>query len=538
MKVDIVNSNYQSAAFTPKLKAGKVKKIPNFTGMSQVEKDMMNLLYHKRAIEFMKSFEWLKGEIGGILLTAVGTGLVAPIFIGFNPFVSAPKDATPEQKEDVENTKQYTAMRQPISAALAILFQAGVQKYIDKGLDAIFNNPERSKKVFINVDRQILNTDTYIKDKVKKKLLEEENLQKPSYIKSLFNPELKKKRKEYNIKFEQEVDAMKEAQLQTVVDSLKKDHIIHIGTRDLDHETTARLINKQIESYRKDANELIKKDQQKDFYTKRAGILHKNQEHIKEIFKEIPYMESKAALKDYLLAMRDISADEAKRAACKEKLNQINKTVSDAVQILLDKEPKDSEVRTLLEEIMSKPEDMRAHRVERTLKRIESINEVCNKFGGKFIPEEYMNILLSRNSELEKRRTALYAAEIKDVKNADAKVIEEAINKIREACHFDQKDTVLKNLLENTDTFDSNPEKLTDKIYKDIAKAYKKMVENHYKGWNQLTKVGVGVFITLPITCTALNWVYPRFMEIFFPKLAGVKKDKAPEQVNAQGGDK
>ena len=48
----------------------------------------------------MKSLEWLKGEIGGILITAFGTGLVAPIFIGFNPFVKAPKNATPEEKKE------------------------------------------------------------------------------------------------------------------------------------------------------------------------------------------------------------------------------------------------------------------------------------------------------------------------------------------------------------------------------------------------------------------------------------------------------
>ena len=121
MKVDIVNQNYQTKGYAPNLLVSGAKKTTHFTGMSSVEKDMMNLLHHKKAIEFMKSFDWLKGEIGGILLTAIGTGLVAPIFIGFNPFVHAPKNATQKEKDDVKNTKQYTAMRQPVSAALAIL---------------------------------------------------------------------------------------------------------------------------------------------------------------------------------------------------------------------------------------------------------------------------------------------------------------------------------------------------------------------------------------------------------------------------------
>ncbi|MBQ3819571.1 hypothetical protein II810_03905, partial [bacterium] len=69
---------------------------PNFTGspISYIAKITDNLAQAK-TIRYMESLKWLKGEIGGILITAVGTGLVAPIFIGFNPFVKAPKDATP-----------------------------------------------------------------------------------------------------------------------------------------------------------------------------------------------------------------------------------------------------------------------------------------------------------------------------------------------------------------------------------------------------------------------------------------------------------
>ena len=545
MKVDIVNLNTQTGSNLYNSSMKKIKNTPNFTGAKilsndKIENELMNLLHHKKAIEFMKSFEWLKGEIGGILLTAVGTGLVAPIFIGFNPFVSAPKGATEKEKKDVENTKQYTAMRQPVSAALAILFQAGVQKYIDKGLDAVFNNPKRSKKVFINVDRQVINTDTYIKDKVKKKLLEEEKLQKPSYIKSLFNSNLMKKRNEYEARFKQEVDAMKEAQLQTVVDDLKKDHVIHVGkTRTLDHKTTAELINKQIKSYIGDVDKLKKAKSPGRilFYRDRAELLYKNQEHLKEIFKEVPIEESKIALKNYLEAMYQVPSDETKKATCKDELNKVNKKVSEAINALIEKES-NKDVKDLLKEVMDRPEDLRAHRIERTLKRIDSINEISKSYENGFTPIDYEKTLKKRNHILSDLIVDFEDAEIKDVKNADEKVIEQAINKIKKVCQFDEKNAVLKSILENTDTFDSDGEKLTDKIYKDIAKAYKKMVENHYKGWNQLTKVGVGVFITLPITCTALNWVYPRFMEIFFPKLAGVKKNNAPQNVQQQGGDK
>ena len=517
MKVDIVNSNTQIKSNPYNSGVKKLKNTPNFTGMSQIERDMMNMLHHKKTIEFMKSFEWLKGEIGGILLTALGTGLVAPIFIGFNPFVHAPKNATKEEKEDVDNTKQYTAMRQPVSAALAILFQAGVQKYIDKGLDAIFNNPELSKYARLNLDQQVINTDSYIKGNVKK-AMKEEGLSKPSLIKSWFSNEAKEQRRIFTEEFDNRVDKIKSNQLKIVADGIEKDNVIHIGERQLEHKTTAKLINKQIDSYIKDAQALKKTHDQIVFYKDRAQTLIENENHLREIFKDIP-------------------VEEVRKTMDETKLKELYKQVGDSVQVLLDKET-NPKIRTILSEIMSKPEDLRANRIERTLQRIDSIKRLCKNHKDGFTPENYEQVLLDRNKVLSGRIIELKEAKIKETAIADEKTIAEAIEKVKKACTFRKGDSVLEPLLENTDTFGSKAEKISEKIYKDIAKAYKKLVDNNYKSWNQITKIGVGVLITLPITCTALNWVYPRFMEIFFPKLAGVKKDKSLQQVQQQGGDK
>lgn len=535
MKVDIVNSNTQIKSNSYNSGTRKTKNTPHFTGMSQVEKDMMNMLHHKKAIEIMKSFEWLRGEIGGILLTALGTGAVAPIFIGFNPFVHAPKNATPEEKEDVKNTKQYTAMRQPVSAALAILFQAGVQKYIDLGLDAIFNNSKHSKKARLNLDQQVINTDSYIKNNVKK-AMKEEGLSKPSLIKSWFNKEAAEQREVYAEKFDNRVDKIKNDQLQTVADGLEKDNVIHIGKRNLEHKTTARLINKQIDSYIKDAEALKKNYDQIVFYKDRAQTLIENEEHLRNIFKDVPTQKVGDAMTDYIEVMKSVPVDEVKKANCEKELKNLYKEVEKSVQELIDKET-NSKVRTILREIISKPSDLRANRIERTLQRIDSIKRICEPYGG-FSSKNYERALLDRNDVLSERIIELTEAQIKEPKIADEKTIEKAIKKIKKACTFKKGDPILEPLLENTDTFDSKAEKISAKIYKDIAKAYKKLVDHNYKSWNQITKIGVGVFITLPITCTALNWVYPRFMELFFPKLAGVKKDKAPEQGKVQGGDK
>ena len=136
---------------------------------------------------------------------------------------------------------------------------------------------------------------------------------------------------------------------------------------------------------------------------------------------------------------------------------------------------------------------------------------------------------------IAKKITELTEAKIKDTKSANSETINKAIKEIAEKCRFNDKDTASKAIFEGTETFDSNLKKVTKKIYKDISKGYKKLIENNYKSWNQLTKIGVGVLITLPITCTALNWIYPRFMEKFFPKLAGKKETSQTEK---SGGDK
>ena len=55
------------------------------------------------------------GEVQNIIFNSLGTGLVAPIFIKWNPL----------SKTD-EDTRTYSAWRQPISAVLAVVTQAGI----------------------------------------------------------------------------------------------------------------------------------------------------------------------------------------------------------------------------------------------------------------------------------------------------------------------------------------------------------------------------------------------------------------------------
>lgn len=498
MKVDLTKQNYTAnwrANYQQNQKAQAAQ--PQFKGGLSYSERIAESLPHAKTIKAMKSLEWLKGEIGGILITAFGTGLVAPIFIGFNPFVKAPKNATPEQKKENENTKLYTAMRQPISAALAIVFQASVQKYIDKGLDKVFNNPKISKYARTNLDQQELNTKTYIQSKVKK-AMKKDGETKPSLIKSLFSKEAKAQRKAYVENFNAKVENIQNEQIDNIARKFQETGKINIGERYLGWRSTSKLVNDQIDSYIQDARALQKTPEKIAKYINRAELLTNNEAGIRNVFGQI--------------SEQNVTGD---------------------VQKLLAKES-NPDIKTLLQEILNKPEDLRYSRVQRTLQRIDCIKTMC---GGNFTRDKYKNALVERNGILADRIVELTGAKL-DTKTADQKAVKEAIEKIAQQCSFkDVEGSIQRSVLCDTDTFGKDLSKITKKVYKDITKGYKKLVENNYKSWNQFTKIGVGVFITLPITCTALNWVYPRFMDIFFPSLSGAD-EKKPEQAQKIGGNK
>lgn len=449
---------------------------PHFTCNPNIKPQIVEQLPNKKIIKFMEKMKWLKGEVGGILITALGTGAVAPVFIAYNPFVKAPEGASEEKKKDVENTKKYTAMRQPVSAVLAILFQMSVLKPIDKGLDIIFNNPKYAKNLWLPLDQSAMNKSSYIEKDVRK-AMKKENLKFAN--KEDFEKELAKR-----------IKTREREQISRVAAKLKESGQIHIGKRIVDNQTTADVLNTQIDSYIYDANKLKIDDNGLKFYKNRATILVNNEKEIKDILKNIPQDEKQ--IKNYLV----------------ENLNNT----------------KNSDIKTILQEIIDCPDNLRASRCERTIERINCIKRLCDN---KFTPEKYLNIMKEDNAVLDTLAEKLKKAKITDLNNVSESTIQQTIENVSELCTYNSKDKHLSKIFNNTDTFLPNKNELVNKIYTDVTQGYKKVIEGKYKGFNQIAKIAIGLCVTLPITCTALNWVYPRFMELCFPKLAGVKKEQS-----------
>lgn len=480
MKIDKIQQNYYAYPQNQQRQYS-----PSFQSAPLTER-ITNSLAGKNVLKFMKEkLSWMKGEIGGVGMTALGTGLVAPWPIAFNPFVKAPKDATPEEVQDVKNTKIYTAWRQPISAVLAGIFQILAIQPIDKGLDYIYNTPEFAKHFDIDTNQSLVNNDNFVKRTVQKQMKAEGKTAK-SLGKQEFEALLKER-----------VKAYKDKQISDLAEQLKTTHQISVGGELIDNSKVAKIVNEQLDSYIEDATKLKIDKKGLTFYSERAKVLIENEAHIREIFSNLP--KEDAALQEHL-------------------------------KCLLTKES-NRDVRVLIEEILERSPEIRQNRIDRTLARIGKIKELC---GGTYSFDNYMDAMAKRNAELDKVITKLEMSKIKDLRLAEPQVIEKAIKEAIEHCHFEEKNSLLESILHDTQAFNTKKEKLVDKIYKDVAKGYKKFVSNSYKSHNQLWKILIGVCITLPITCNVLNWVYPRFMNLVFPKLAGSKAKQAERQAERE----
>ena len=473
-------------------------KQPNFKGQGiDVTKFIRNNLAGKKFFNTFDKVNAIKGEIGGIVINSIGTGAVAPIVIGTNPFVKAPKGASEEEKKKVRDTKWYTAMRQPISAILAVLFQVGALVPINKWIDKLFNDPELAKYADLHINQSVLNSNMTLKSKAKAQLAKE-GIKKPA-----FWSQDKQAKKDYKAQIKALADKIGAKQIDDLTDSFEQTGKIKIGNEYLDNKSLGKIINKQIDGYIGAAKELKLDNDKLTFYRNRSKVLTDNEDYIRQIFDE-------NVLKTKMKNDTDYAGLEK------------------YIKELLSKERK-PEMKEILQEMLDRPEDVRLNRIHNTLNRIDSIKSVCDD--NKYDIEQYFKSMTDRNAELNKIITDFTNAKKKKKKPIDNKLIKSTMDKIKKVCSYEEGNKFLKGILHDTDTFDSNSNiaKLSKKIHKDVVKGYKKFVSNKFTAISQIIQILIGVGITLPITCNALNWVYPRAMELFFPKLSGVKK---------AGGDK
>lgn len=452
--------------------------------------------------------DFIEGEMGGIVVTAVGTGLVAPFPIAFNPFTKAAPNATKEEKEEVRKTKAYSAWRQPISAVLALFIQAGVQKPIDKLLQNLTNDAENAKAFRGWVLNQTsLNDGKYLERQVEKDILKymsEANLKLEDGNIVNAKGEILGAIADKKAAVKVVKNAVAEQQLKNIADSLAKDGKIMMGGFEIKNSAVAGVVNDTINKYVKRLARL-KKDKL-DYYVDKAKILDANEKEFVELLGE-------DALKDLPRFKKVVDAQEI------EKIDY--KALKQYLEEALDRASND-DVKNEIKRILAKPDAVRETSCNSTIWRIGEIRRVC---GGTFNADTYSTYMKDQNKALQDRINALNDLKFKNLKTVTPEQIKERIAKFADQFLYKDSDDALKKIFNRSSLFSTDPDELAKKVFRDAAETYKEFAGNKFKLFKQMTKILVGVSITLPITCTALNWVYPRFMNIFLPGLAGVKKE-------------
>lgn len=101
------------------------------TKEKEVKKELLSQM--PKSIQLLDKMKNFVGEVPNIIINAVGTGLVAPIFIKHNPLSKADDD-----------TRTYSAWRQPVSAVLAIATQVSMVAPFNNLLNNMTNKGEFS----------------------------------------------------------------------------------------------------------------------------------------------------------------------------------------------------------------------------------------------------------------------------------------------------------------------------------------------------------------------------------------------------------
>lgn len=216
--------------------------------------DTFDKTYMSSLPKFVRGFQYVKhitGEIPISFVNAAGTGIVATAVISNNPF----------SKED-KDTKRYSALRQPVSAVLAILMQLGVILPFNHFVQSLSDRgylPQWMNQVVVHdkraIEKEIKKANPYISKKDLAKAVKE------------------RQQKEYAAAMEQisEKGTLSFKDHQMTTDNFKK--LLNATNEDLMKETTEML--------RHFEGTLTQK------YVERMTFFKDNQDMITSLFKEI-----------------------------------------------------------------------------------------------------------------------------------------------------------------------------------------------------------------------------------------------------------
>lgn len=538
MGIEKIRSDFEAKKATPRLlgKAitnriylGEIKDTTSFTGAgaATVAKDSVKPLKEilleimpGSAKKMVKMHEGM-GEIQNQLINAVGTGLIAPLFIKFNPI-----------SDTDEDTRTYTAWRQPVSAVLAV----GTQCAIVKPFNSIIRDMSDIGYLNQRYNASLFPSENYIK-----KLIKADNPNK-TFTKAELKDEIKK---------------YKDRNKQALSDMISNDKIVFkkteikggktvVSDSPMDDKDFKNLFNETLEKIIKEE----KKERLNAIQTKlpkkiERGIFYHN--YPEESRKVLQRISSKIK---QTYNQSDFAADKIK--VISSELNKEFKDIISELKSEIKTDPKKKEVNTELIKIVNELKNKNTDKDSSAIRilnnkidgMINTVNIVSNKKTTQEIIEYINDHIYERTNSIDEVIDTLKGIQDKltssgiSVKEAQ-RIIDEKIEKSKTDVFTKLKAKGLSEaeILDSSEYYESLATRLKQKagsVANCIGDQLEKHVKSNIDGYKRWTGLGVSLAI-LPVTCWLLNRIYPWFMDLAFPKLSNKTKgakQNAPEEAD------
>lgn len=482
MKIDKVNSDFINNAYLSKQDDKTVAKKLGFTG--NTPQAVLEKAINKKNTPILRGINRLRnniGELQDICINATGTGLLAPIFIKYNPL----------SKTD-EDTRTYSAWRQPVSAGLAILTQGLITIPVVQVIKNMANNGYLNEECNLTPFRD----KTYIEKLIKKR-----------------HPNLNKKQLE---KYVSEYLKSNNGDLQSTIASLKQDNTVYYTFRKIlkgktnneDHQLSKRVKmdpQKYANLLNRTVDDMIKSEQvqldrcEKEKYTKRLAQ------------SEYYRTNSTEAL--------DLLNDMKQKINSTENITEIKKQLKAKFKNLKSNKA-NSHLLSMIEETIALASAGKSDMLEKVNKMEVHVHKHMNK-----TPEEVVAaVKASLKERIDAHRGVIeFLNKVKDAIKDGKTVsqIEEMFTKEVEDYH--QKAVRLN--------FKNKESRLKDKKFShEVANKLKTLTQKHIDGVKRISTL-VAALAVLPVSCYLLNWIYPRFMDAVFPNLSSKKHNNESKEL-------
>lgn len=471
-RIGIITADYQRR-INPNSNSSNSYKAPNFKGAGTIAKTAEELAVEAYSKNIDSSLGWIgkltsylnknDGEVQNQLGNALFTSTLAPVVIAYNPL-----------SDEDPNIKKYSAVRQPLSAVLAIAFGLGITMPADNFVENLAN-----KGYIPTIDLRMQENEKYLRRVFKKEFKKAEKENKVEEFINKNKPEgWSGSKNDYSVEnfITSRHEKAKELYTKLLIenpDAIKGDSSLISGFKNIDKFLEANNLHKvKFSTYLKE-NFGVEFFEDEVNGTKTLNLkldaFDKKSQEIKAIdfLKKMGFVDDKYSEADLRIAMN----------------KKREETLIDAAKKFNPTSTED-EARGFVKEVGKTISRAMEYTISSKLIKEESISlhQLLERFN---ISQDTLKNATNKNMiDVLKELSEKYLNEIEGVKG-------KSVN-------------------------DFGKQILNNKI---------KRVAADFKNFKKYTGIFVALF-SLPFSCGALNWTYPRMIEKFFPSLAKAKSQK------------